>query len=169
MKEKGFNEGQNHSKIYRPWGCFLKIEKGDTWQIKKNEVNPGASLSLQMHFHRSEHWVIVEGTAKIQIDDTEKIIGSNESVYIPLGVKHRLSNPTIDGKEISWEEGLKIFSQKIKDSDGKIIYLGRPSLGSDRKFIEDWFNTIGGGEKITFQLLDGAFVYTIFVDVIIFV
>ena len=94
MKEKGFNEGQNHLKIYRPWGSFLTIEKGDTWQIKKIDVNPGASLSLQMHFHRSEHWVIVEGTAKIQIDDTEKIIGSNESVYIPLGVKHRLSNPT---------------------------------------------------------------------------
>ena len=94
MKEKGFNEGQNHLKIFRPWGSFLTIEKGDTWQIKKIEVNPGASLSLQMHFHRSEHWVIAEGTAKIQIDDTEKIIGSNESVYIPLGVKHRLSNPT---------------------------------------------------------------------------
>ena len=94
MKEKGFNESQNHLKIYRPWGSFLTIEKGDTWQIKKIEVNPGASLSLQMHFHRSEHWVIVEGTAKIQIDDVEKIIGSNESVYIPLGVKHRLSNPT---------------------------------------------------------------------------
>ena len=94
MKEKGFNEGQNHLKIYRPWGSFLTIEKGDTWQIKKIKVNPGESLSLQMHFHRSEHWVIVEGTAKIQIDDTEKIIGSNESVYIPLGVKHRLSNPT---------------------------------------------------------------------------
>lgn len=94
MKEKGFNEGQNHIKIYRPWGSFVSIEKGDTWQIKKIEVNPGASLSLQMHFHRSEHWVIVEGTAKIEIGDTEKIIGSNESVYIPLGVKHRLSNPT---------------------------------------------------------------------------
>ena len=94
MKEKGFNEGQNHSIIYRPWGSFLSIEKGDTWQIKKIEVNPGASLSLQMHFHRSEHWVIVEGTAKVEIDDTESIISTNESVYIPLGVKHRLSNPT---------------------------------------------------------------------------
>ena len=75
-------------------GSFLSIEKGDTWQIKKIEVNPGASLSLQMHFHRSEHWVIVEGTAKIEIDDEERIITTNESVYIPLGVKHRLSNPT---------------------------------------------------------------------------
>ncbi len=94
MNEKGFNEAQNHKIVYRPWGSFLSIEEGKTWQIKKIEVNPGASLSLQMHFHRSEHWVVVSGTAKILIEDNEKIIGPNESAYIPLGVKHRLSNPT---------------------------------------------------------------------------
>ena len=94
MKEKGFNEGHNHKKNYRPWGSYISVEEGDTWQIKKIEVNPGASLSLQMHSHRSEHWIIVEGTAKIEIDDMDKIIGSNESVYIPIGAKHRLSNPT---------------------------------------------------------------------------
>lgn len=94
MKEKGFNESQNHKIVYRPWGSFLSIEDGSTWQIKKIRVNPGASLSLQMHFHRSEHWVVVNGTAKVEIGDLEKVIGPNESVYIPLGVKHRLSNPT---------------------------------------------------------------------------
>ncbi len=94
MQESGFNEAQNHKVVYRPWGSFLSIEKGDTWQIKKIEVNPGASLSLQMHFHRSEHWIVVSGTAKTEIGGVEKVIGSNESVYIPLGVKHRLSNPT---------------------------------------------------------------------------
>ena len=94
MNKKGFNEAQNHKIVYRPWGSFLSIEEGKTWQIKKIEVNPGASLSLQMHFHRSEHWVVVSGTAKIEIDEIEKIIGPNESVYIPLGAKHRLSNPT---------------------------------------------------------------------------
>ena len=94
MNEKGFNEAINHKIVYRPWGSFLSIEEGKTWQIKKIEVNPGASLSLQMHFHRSEHWVVVSGTAKILIEDNEKIIGPNESAYIPLGVKHRLSNPT---------------------------------------------------------------------------
>ena len=73
---------------------FLSIEKSDKWQIKKIQVNPGASLSLQMHFHRSEHWVVVSGTAKVEIGDVKKIMGPNESVYIPLGVKHRLSNPT---------------------------------------------------------------------------
>ncbi len=94
LSNKGFDEANNHKKVYRPWGVFTSIEKGENWQIKKIEVNPGASLSLQMHFKRSEHWVVVNGTAKIEIDDTEKIIGANESVYIPLGAKHRLSNPT---------------------------------------------------------------------------
>ena len=94
MKQKGLNEAENHKLVYRPWGSFLSIEEGNTWQIKKIEVNPGASLSLQMHFHRSEHWVVVNGTAKVEIDDLEKILGPNESVYIPLGSKHRLSNPT---------------------------------------------------------------------------
>ncbi len=94
MKEKEFSESQNHKLVYRPWGSFLSIEEGNNWQIKKIQVNPGASLSLQMHFHRSEHWVVVDGTAKVEIGDNKKIIGPNESAYIPLGVKHRLSNPS---------------------------------------------------------------------------
>ena len=94
MKEKGLSEAQNHKLVYRPWGSFLSLEEGTNWQIKKIEVNPGASLSLQKHFHRSEHWVVVSGKAKVEIDSLEKIIGPNEGVYIPLGIKHRLSNPT---------------------------------------------------------------------------
>ena len=94
MKDLGFDESENHKKVYRPWGSFLSIEEGGSWQIKHIEVNPGASLSLQMHYHRSEHWVVVSGKAKIEIDNIEKIIGPNESAYIPLGAKHRLSNPT---------------------------------------------------------------------------
>ncbi len=94
LNEKGFKEAQNHKIVYRPWGSFLSIEEDKTWQIKKIEVNPESSLSLQMHFHRSEHWVVVNGTAKVEVDNLEKIIGPNESVYIPLGAKHRLSNPT---------------------------------------------------------------------------
>ena len=93
LNEKGIDEAKNHRKVYRPWGSFLSIENSNTWQIKKIDVNPGASLSLQMHFHRSEHWVVLNGNAKVEIGDLEKIIGPNESVYIPLGVKHRLSNP----------------------------------------------------------------------------
>ena len=83
-----------HSVVHRPWGSFMSIEEGNTWQIKKIYVEPGASLSLQMHFRRSEHWVVVSGTAKIEIGNLTKNILPNESVYIPLGVKHRLSNPT---------------------------------------------------------------------------
>ena len=94
MKEKGYSESQNHKLVFRPWGSYLSIEEGKNWQIKKIEVNPGASLSLQMHFHRSEHWVVVDGTAKVEIGKTKKIIGPNEGVYIPVGVKHRLSNPS---------------------------------------------------------------------------
>ena len=94
MKNEGFNEAESHKLVHRPWGSFLAIEEGETWQIKKIIVNPESSLSLQMHFHRSEHWVVVNGTAKVEIGNLEKIIGPNESVYIPLGVKHRLSNPT---------------------------------------------------------------------------
>ncbi len=69
MDDKGFNEGKNHKKVYRPCGSFLSIEEESSWQIKKVEVNPSASLSLQMHFHRSQHLVVVSGTAKIEIDN----------------------------------------------------------------------------------------------------
>ncbi len=126
MKEKGFNESEKHKIVYRPWGSFLSIEEGDTWQIKKIEVNPEASLSLQMHFHRSEHWVVVTGTAKVEIGNVEKIIGPNESVYIPLGVKHRLSNPTkfslilieIQSGSYLGEDDIKRFEDKYGRENG---------------------------------------------------
>ena len=75
---------------------------------------------------------------------------SLQTLYNP----HRLSKPSLNGKNISWDESLKIFSSKIKDSKGKIIYLGRPSIGSDRSFLEKWFKAVGGGKKITYQVLD---------------
>ena len=94
MKEKGFDEAVIHKKVFRPWGSYLSIEEGETWQIKKIEVNPGASLSLQMHHKRSEHWVVVRGIAKVEIDSKKMTLSENESAYIPLGAKHRLSNPS---------------------------------------------------------------------------
>ena len=98
MNEKGIDEAKNHKKVYRPWGSFLSIEESNTWQIKKIDVNPGASLSLQMHFHRSEHWVVLNGTAKVEIGDLEKIIGPNESVYIPweLNIDYQIQLNIID-------------------------------------------------------------------------
>jgi len=93
LKEKGFKEGERHKKVYRPWGNFLSISEAKRWQVKRIEVKPGAKLSLQMHHHRSEHWIVVSGTAKVQINDDEFIICENQSTYIPLGSKHRLFNP----------------------------------------------------------------------------
>ena len=93
LNSEGYVEGEKHKLMYRPWGHYLTIQEGSKWQIKRIEVYPGASLSLQMHHHRSEHWIVVQGTAKVEINKDEKIISQNESTFIPLGSKHRLSNP----------------------------------------------------------------------------
>ena len=93
MKLNGIDEATNHKKGYRPWGNYLSIAKDKSWQVKIIEVNPGASLSLQKHHHRSEHWVVVGGTAKVEVDEKVEILSENQSVYIPLGSKHRLINP----------------------------------------------------------------------------
>ena len=97
LNENKFIEGKEHNKKYRPWGSFTNIEKGSTWQVKRLEINPNSSISLQMHHHRSEHWIIVNGKAKIEIDKKILFLHANESTYIPLGSKHRISNP---GEEI---------------------------------------------------------------------
>lgn len=87
------SESKAHRKIYRPWGYYDGITEGDRWQVKKISVNPGASLSLQLHNHRAEHWIVVQGTAIVEIDDKVVRLTENQSTYIPVGVKHRLSNP----------------------------------------------------------------------------
>ena len=76
-----------------PWGWYDVIDQGNRYKVKSIEVNPNASLSLQKHLHRAEHWVVVEGTAQIEVDGKISIIKENESTYIPLGSKHRLSHP----------------------------------------------------------------------------
>ncbi len=89
----GFEEGKVNKKMYRPWGNYTGIVNGASWQVKRLEINEKASLSLQLHHHRSEHWIVVDGTAKIEIDGVTSILKKNESIYVPLGSKHRLSNP----------------------------------------------------------------------------
>ena len=79
--------------MYRPWGSYETLVLGDRFQVKQIVVNPGASLSLQMHHHRAEHWVVVSGTAEVQVDDSIQMLTEDQSVYIPIGAKHRLSNP----------------------------------------------------------------------------
>ena len=90
------SEGNTHKKVYRPWGNFISIEEGTKWQVKRLEINPKGSLSLQMHQFRSEHWVVVRGVAKVEIDGEITLLKANESIYVPLQSKHRLSNPTDD-------------------------------------------------------------------------
>ena len=93
LEQQGAPEGKAHRRIYRPWGSYDGVTEGERWQVKKIKVNPGASLSLQMHHHRAEHWVVVQGTAVVEKDGIEELVGENQSTYIPLGSKHRLSNP----------------------------------------------------------------------------
>ena len=77
----------------RPWGWYEVIDQGDRFKVKNIEVKPGHRLSLQKHHHRTEHWIVVSGTAEVQLNDARQLIGENQSTYIPLGCKHRLSNP----------------------------------------------------------------------------
>jgi len=86
-------EAELHRKVYRPWGFYDSIENGDGFQVKRLVVYPGAQLSLQMHYHRAEHWVVVKGTAEIVNGEDKILLGVNESTYIPIGAKHQLSNP----------------------------------------------------------------------------
>ena len=91
--EENNSEAKTHRKIYRPWGNFTSVEEGSRWLVKRIEVKPGASLSLQMHHHRAEHWIVVTGTAGVEINDKKFLLEENKSIYIPLGSKHRLKNP----------------------------------------------------------------------------
>ncbi len=93
LKDEEFKEGISHRRIYRPWGDYLSIVEDTDWQVKLINVKPGEKLSLQKHHHRSEHWIVVRGTAKAEIDEKVVNLHENQSTYIPLGSIHRLSNP----------------------------------------------------------------------------
>ncbi|UTF59550.1 mannose-1-phosphate guanylyltransferase/mannose-6-phosphate isomerase [Gilvimarinus sp. DA14] len=93
LKASARSEYRLHRDVYRPWGMYESIDAGYRYQVKRITVNPGAKLSVQMHHHRAEHWVVVSGTAKVTIDDDTKLIAENQSVYIPVGSVHALENP----------------------------------------------------------------------------
>ena len=93
LKKANRDEGTLHRKGYRPWGYYDSIDSGERFQVKRISVNPGASLSLQMHHHRAEHWVVVKGVAEVTCGDKVMLLSENESTFIPVGVKHRLHNP----------------------------------------------------------------------------
>lgn len=93
LKEKAHDAYKMHRTVYRPWGSYTVLEEGECFKIKRIEVKPGESLSLQMHYHRSEHWIVVSGMAQVVNGEKEFFIQTNESTYIPAGHKHRLTNP----------------------------------------------------------------------------
>lgn len=93
LKADNRTEFNLHRKVYRPWGSYDSVDEGKRHQVKRIVVKPGASLSLQMHHHRAEHWIVVSGTAIVQKGEEEHLLSENQSIYIPLGEKHRLTNP----------------------------------------------------------------------------
>jgi len=95
LKLRGHESYKLHRTVVRPWGTYTVLEDGAGYKIKRIEVKPGAQLSLQMHHHRSEHWIVVTGTAKVVCDDREFLVMTNESTYIPAGKKHRMENPGV--------------------------------------------------------------------------
>jgi mannose-1-phosphate guanylyltransferase/mannose-6-phosphate isomerase len=93
LNASGRHESVTHRRVVRPWGSYEGIDRGDRFQVKRIIVNPGQQLSLQMHHHRAEHWVVVNGTALVTNGDKDILLTENQSTYIPLGVTHRLLNP----------------------------------------------------------------------------
>ena len=93
LKGKGATQATQFPKDHRPWGWFESLVVGDRFQVKSIHVHPGAALSLQSHMHRSEHWIVVEGTAQVAVGDEVTLVTENQSIYIPLGAKHRMENP----------------------------------------------------------------------------
>lgn len=93
LKSAGARQATAFNRDFRPWGWYESLALGNRFQVKRIVVNPGAALSLQSHHHRSEHWIVVEGTARVTVDDEVRLVTENESVYIPLGAIHRLENP----------------------------------------------------------------------------
>jgi len=100
IKQDGRHEHINHREVYRPWGVYDSIDQGDRYQVKRITVKPGAKLSVQMHHHRAEHWIVVSGTARVTNGDRTYLVAENESTYIPIGQVHALENPGVIDLEL---------------------------------------------------------------------
>ncbi|MDY6816561.1 MAG: mannose-1-phosphate guanylyltransferase/mannose-6-phosphate isomerase [Pseudomonadota bacterium] len=123
LKEDGRHEHMNHREVYRPWGVYDSIDNGNRYQVKRISVKPGAKLSLQMHHHRAEHWIVVSGTAKVTNGEDSYLVTENQSTYIPIGQKHCLENPgVIDLELIEVQSGSYLDEDDIvrfEDSYGR--------------------------------------------------
>jgi mannose-1-phosphate guanylyltransferase/mannose-6-phosphate isomerase len=93
MRKSGRSESSLHREVFRPWGSYDSIDNGERFQVKRLSVKPGGVLSLQMHHHRAEHWIVVQGTARITRNDETFLLSENESTFIPIGATHRIENP----------------------------------------------------------------------------
>lgn len=93
LKKRNRSEFLHHRRVYRPWGSYDSLDSGNRFEVKRIEIKPRESISLQKHLHRAEHWIVVEGTALVQKGEEELLLVENESIYIPAGEKHRLHNP----------------------------------------------------------------------------
>lgn len=129
MHREKREEAVSHRRVYRPWGSYETVAQGDRFQVKRITVKPGGILSSQMHFHRAEHWVVVHGTAVVWKDEEKVLLREDESIYIPLGTKHRLENPG------------KIPLELIEVQSG--AYLGEDDIVR----YDDVYGRAGGGKK----------------------
>jgi mannose-1-phosphate guanylyltransferase/mannose-6-phosphate isomerase len=124
LKAAARPEGQMHRKVYRPWGWYDSVDNGARFQVKRIVVKPGATLSLQMHHHRAEHWIVVSGTAKVTKGDETLLLSENQSTYIPLGTTHRLENPgRVDLEMVEVQSGSYLGEDDIvrfEDAYGRI-------------------------------------------------
>ncbi len=124
LQSKSIKEANTHKKGFRPWGFYISVLEDVRWQVKIIHVKPGARLSLQKHHHRAEHWIVVKGTAEVEIENKKSVLTENESTYIPLGLKHRLSNPgKIPLEIIEVQSGSYISEEDIvryEDNYGRI-------------------------------------------------
>ncbi len=129
LRKKGIAEGHEHKKMYRPWGFYVSVLEESKWKVKVIQVKPGEQLSLQMHHHRSEHWIVVKGTAKIEINNKERVLREHESCYIPLGSKHRLTNQgKIPLKIIEVQSGSYVGEDDIERFEDNYGRIGKKNI-----------------------------------------
>lgn len=124
LKNDGRHEHMNHREVYRPWGVYDSIDNGERYQVKCITVKPGAKLSLQMHHHRAEHWIVVSGTARVTIGEREFLVTENQSTYIPVGEVHCLENPGVIPLELIEVQSGSYLGEddivRLKDQYGRI-------------------------------------------------
>ena len=133
LKAEGRSESLVHRQVFRPWGSYECIDAGERFQVKRIVVKPGATLSLQMHHYRAEHWIVVKGTAKVTCGENEFLLSENQSTYIPIGEKHRLENPGTLPLEI-----IEVQSGGYLGKDDIVRYeddYGRESRGQRKRRI----------------------------------